>query len=246
MSSQDSPPDSRVFRGGAYLLLVPFSLAIAAVWWVRHPPISSVPTRPPERLDPDSTHDVLGGETVLGGATLAFWLAPFEPDAQRQAFQAGALRRRYGLAEGEAWRLRLEWRPLDAAQVGGQGHKLDVGRLTIVDSAGLALAPLIQKHGIDPLATLLAPPARPLEIGTSLDLFLWGRAPLSGARLVGLDDPATAAEAALDVNLTSRPLRLGDLAGPMARLDPPAQPEGKRSATGASALPVRGTDDARY
>ncbi|MEO6709525.1 MAG: hypothetical protein ABIP42_08090 [Planctomycetota bacterium] len=237
-------------RGGPYLMLIPLALGVAAVWWIRHPSLSLVPTRPPARVDPDATHDVLGGETPLGGATLAFWLAPSEPDAGRQAFQAKALRSRYGLPEGESWRLRLEWRPPEGAQTGGKPAELDAGRLSIVDSAGTALAPIRLGRELDPLATLLAPPTSPLVVGTSLDLFLWGRAPLAGARLAGLSDGSSAADSALEVGLSARPLRQGDLAGPMASLDAAApgsgSKNGKTSTPGASNPSLRGTDEARY
>ena len=210
--------------------------------------------RPPARVDPESTHAVLGGEVSLGGATLAFWLAPSEPDPERQLFQARALRQRYSLSEGEPWRLRLEWRPPDAAQTGAAGAKLDLDGLRIVDDDGPALAPLNLARELDPLATLLAPPKDPLLVGTSLDLFLWGREPRLNPRLAGIQTPresSTATAATLEVSLTSRALRMGDLVGPMARLDLPAQAsntnaEWKRAGAGASALPVQGTDDARY
>ncbi len=250
---------SRPRRGGPYLLFLPLAFTVMAVWWIRRPAVSIVPSSPPARLDPDSTYAVLGGETQLGGATLAFWLAPAEPSPERQVFQAKALQDRYGLANGEPWRLRLEWRALDAAQTAPpaaapssvQAPKLDVARLTIVDNAGIALAPLKLPRELDPLATLLSPAAQPLVIGTKLDLFLWGREPQAGVRLTGLADSAAEGAAAFEVNLTMRALRIGDLAGPMARLDPPVQSastksDGKRAGPGASALPVRGTDDTRY
>ncbi|HTF87480.1 MAG TPA: hypothetical protein VK843_03650 [Planctomycetota bacterium] len=244
-------PGRRANRGGPYLMLIPLALSVAAVWWIRHPSLSLVPTRPPARADPDATHDVLGGETQLGGATLAFWLAPSEPDAGRQAFQAKALRSRYGLSEGESWRLRLEWRPLEGAKTAGEPASLDVGRLSIVDSSGTALAPIRLGRDLDPLATLLAPPTSPLVVGTSLDLFLWGRAPLPGARLAGLSDGSSNGEAALEVGLTSRPLRQGDLVGPMASLDAAApgsssKSGGKTAAPGASNPAGQGTNEARY
>jgi hypothetical protein len=238
-------------RGGPYLLVIPLALTIATLWWVRRPADSGVPTGPPARVDPDSTHDVLGGEAVLSGATLAFWLAPSDPVSDRQAFQAQALRKRYALPEGEPWRLRLEWRrPADRQIAAAEAPGLDVSRLAVVDGDGVALAPLMLARELDPLATLLAPPAQPLTIGTSLDLFLWGREPRAGARLSGLAGDSHGS-ASLEVNLTSRPLRMGDLVGPMARLEPPAAganaaTQGKRTGTGASALPARGTDDARY
>ncbi|HUR28402.1 MAG TPA: hypothetical protein VM509_09460 [Planctomycetota bacterium] len=236
-----------VQRGGPYWLLLPLLSAAAAVWWIRHPTIAVVPSRPPLRVDPDSTHDVLGGEMALGGGTLAFWLAPSEPDPARQAFQAQALRRRYALPDGEPWRLRLEWRAEDGSAA--QDARLDVARLSVVDAGGTALTPLMLGRELDPLATLLRPPVSPLTVGNALDLFLWGRAPASDARLSGIG--AAPAEAGSDVSLTPRPLRIGELVGPMARLDPPlpgssAKADGKRAGAKASALPVQGSNDARY
>src|SRR6185295_19052689 len=83
------------------------------------------------------------------------------------------------------------------------------------------LAPLHLERELDPLAALLQPPSQPLKIGTSIDLVLWGRAPHGEARLTGVAGGEEFANTPLAVTLSSRPLRIGDLAGPMARLDPP-------------------------
>jgi len=232
-------------RGGPFLLLIPLLLAIATVWWIRRADDPGMPTRPPARTDPDSTHEVLGGELEIAGAQLAFWLAPWEPDPLRQAFQARALRTRYGLDAGEPWRLRLEWRAAQPAAATA-ASSIDTSLLAIEDERGRALEPLRLERPMDPLAALLAPPAQSLTPGSALDLCLWGRAPAAQARLVG---PASV-EGALDVQLAARPLRLGDRVGPMARLDPAAaatlHAPGKIAPPEASATPVRGAGDARY
>jgi hypothetical protein len=175
IDEQDAHLAGSGFRGGPYLLVFPLLVAVATVWWIRRPEGRFEPSRPPERVDLEATQEVLGGELDLGGAQLVFWLAPWEPDAERQAFQAQALRARYGLSEGEPWRLRLEWRGgADSAQ------RLDVASIAIEDTAGPALAPLRLSSDLDPLATLLAPPAQALSPGRALDLCLWGRTPGEG------------------------------------------------------------------
>ena len=232
-------------RGGPYLLLVPLLLAAATIWWVRRSDGTGVPTRPPARVDPESTHEVLGGELARAGAQLAFWLAPWEVDPQRQAFQARALRTRYDLEAGEPWRLRLEWRASEtnANQEPEAVAGIDAALLSIEDEHGRALQPLRLARPMDPLAALLAPPVQPLVPGTSLDLCLWGRAPGPSAHLVG---PPSAA-GLLDAPLTARPLRRGDRVGPMASLDPAAaKSQGKIAPSEASATAVRERDDPRY
>ncbi len=267
MSEQGSPreagdsaaapsPGSRAVWNGPLVLFVPLIFCACAVWWMRHPGVSLVPSRPPARVDPESTQDVLGGELSLDGATLVIWLSPSDPDPTRQAFQTLQLRKRYGLATGEPWRLHLEWRAGDGTDSSNSRSWIQLAKVVIEDDQGRALAPLQLERELDPLATLLRPPAQDLAVGTSIDLVLWGRAPASQARLVGSnlvvgEQGHQGLELAFDVALGSRPLRRGDLVGPLARLDPaPAaanpKPEGKSAPSGASALPVRGSDGARY
>ncbi len=249
-------PGSRAPWNGPLVVFVPLVLSACAVWWMRHPGVSLVPSRPPARVDPETTQEVLGGELELARSTLVFWLAPADLDAGRQAFQSQALRKRYALDEGEPWRLRLEWRAGEAADILPSSSSIDLSQLVIEDQRGRALAPLHLDRELDPLAILLQPPAVPLEMGASIDLVLWGRAPGVAAKLVGFEmrdssDPDGLRGHEFQVNLSSRPLRKGDLVGPLARLDsaPAAlnpKPEGKTAQSGASALPVRGSDGARY
>ncbi len=249
-------PGSRALWNGPFVLFVPLALSACAVWWMRHPGVSVVPSRPPARVDPETTQDVLGGELELPRSTLVFWLAPAELDADRQAFQSQALRKRYALDEGEPWRLRLEWRAGEAADTLPSRSSIDLSQLVIEDQLGRALAPLKLDRELDPLATLLQPPAVPLEMGASVDLVLWGRAPGTEAKFVGVElrdfsDTDAILGHEFQVRLSARPLRKGDLVGPLARLDPASaaanpKPEGKTTPSGASALPVRGSDGARY
>ena len=132
------PSRSSGYLTGPLLLLVPVVSAIAIVVWMRPPGAHLVPSRPPERLDPETTHDVLGGEMLLQGATLVYWLAPSEPDETRQAFQTKALRKRYGLSDGAPWRLRLEWLPFEATRYLGLAGGVEDDRLvpTFVELVG--------------------------------------------------------------------------------------------------------------
>ena len=248
-------PGSRAIWNGPLVLLVPLALGVCAVWWMRDPGVSLVPTRPPARVDPDTPQDVLGAELSLDGATLVLWLSPSDPDATRQALQTMELRKRYGFATGEPWRLRMEWRPAEGAAASSSQSRIALAKLAIEDDQGRALAPFQSDRELDPLATLLRPPAQPLAVGTSIDLILWGRAPTSQARLVGFDSKLDdlghlGLESSFDIALSSRPLRKGDLVGPLARLDPPPapnpKPQGKSEPSSASAKSVRGSDGARY
>lgn len=236
------PAGARGPRGGPLLLVVPLAVTVAVVWWTRAPRESVLPQRPPAREDPETTHDVLGGEASLGGATLSFWLAPSETDPERQAFQSKALRKRYGLPDGAIWRLRLEL-ARDAGS-SADAPALDVAALAVDDAEGRALSPLQLGKELDPLATLLGPPRAPLGPGTGLDLFLWGRAPGAGARLSGIPG------AVADLSFHTRTLRSADLVGPMARLDAaedrPAANGGKSAPQGPSKVPVRGSDASGY
>ncbi len=255
-SASMSVPRSRALWNGPLVVFVPLVLSACAVWWMRHPGVSLVPSRPPARVDPETTQVVLGGELELSPSTLVFWLAPADLDVGRQAFQAQALRKRYALDEGEPWRLRLEWRAGEAAGTLPSWSSIELSKLVIEDQRGRALAPMHLNRELDPLATLLQPPAVPLEMGASIDLVLWGRAPGAEAKLVGFEardssDREVILGHEFQVSLSSRPLRKGDLVGPLARLDsapagPNPKPEGKTAPSGASAPPVRGSDGARY
>ena len=244
---------SRGRWGGPYLLLLPVALAVGSVWYMGQPPHSVVPTGPPARVDPESTHDVLGGEVTLSGASLVFWLAPSKPDPESQAFQSKALRKRYGLPEGELWRLRLEWRDLQGTAPPEPDAVLDLSRLAVEDAMGRALAPLHLGRAMDPLATLLEPPASALVPGRGIDLFLWGRVPGASPRLCGVGPVAEEGPEGTSpcASLKIRPQRSGDLAGPLARLDPVAtggnsRIGGKAVTPRTSTRPVRGSDGARY
>lgn len=232
-------------------MVLPLLAAAAAVWWMRRPDDALVPRRPPPRADPEGTREALCAEQALPGAVLVCWLAPAELSDERQEFQARALLRRYDLPEGQAFRMRVELRPEPAATSVPE-TAVDLSGLWVADESGRALAPFALPREMDPLATLLSPCAEPLRVGCSLDLMLWGRAPGQSPKVEGVFLSAGApGPAAVELSLAPRPVRSGDLAGPLARLDGieyrASTPEsGKSAESGASRAQKQGSHDARY
>lgn len=233
-------------RVGAGWLLLPLGFAAALFWWNSREPGLGDPSRPPTGADPEALRDVLGGEWTGAGGVVSFWLAPSQADAERQAFHAQALRKRYGLGNGEPWRLRLEWTAgTPNGPVGGvnSGARIDASKLWIESEGGARLSPLSIASDMDPLATLLAPPAQPLAPGLGVDVTLWGVAPRGEVALRGLgsaDEPGSGE----GVVLRPRPLRVAELAGPMARLDLPTPASGKKREVPSSAAEPEDGDGA--
>ncbi|MCK6444935.1 MAG: hypothetical protein L6Q99_00945 [Planctomycetes bacterium] len=123
--------------------------------------------------------------------------------------------------------------------------EFELSRLAVVDSFGgsaaaIALAPLASGSGAadrpsDPLRVLLGATHVELAPGRSLDVFLWGRRPGDGARLVGLS--ALGGEAAVPLEKALH--RRAELEAPLARLDRPTQATGKSAEPRASEAPRR-------
>lgn len=233
-------------RVGAGWVLLPLGFAAALFWWNSREQDLGNPSRPPTGADPEALRDVLGGEWTGAGGVVSFWLAPSQADAERQAFHARALRKRYGLGEGEPWRLRLEWTASAANGAAGPaepGARIDAANLYVESQGGARLSPLSIAADMDPLATLLAPPAQPLAPGSGVDVTLWGVAPRGEAALHGLGTQA-GAPSGEGVVLRPRPLRVAELAGPMARLDVPPAAQGKKRDARSSAAEPKDGDDA--
>ncbi|MEQ1895560.1 MAG: hypothetical protein ABL998_23720, partial [Planctomycetota bacterium] len=110
------------------------------------------------------------GQTQLGGATVRLWLLPLHDEPVLERFRTQALRARYGLPPGEAWRLLVA--------VEGEaesGFELPPPRVRVDGQPLATLAELATKPAPeDPLFVLLAAPLRALAPGGSGALALWG------------------------------------------------------------------------
>ncbi len=178
-------------------------LALAgAVWlgWslaVEPRAIVALPSAPSRAL----AADVSGFEAqvVLPQGSVRLRLGPLHADAQLQAFDAVALRRRLALADGEPFALEIELASAPAASAQAPHPNdasasmlvIDAALLRVHDERGVALEPIaelavpIDGAPADPLRALVT--ARTLVLGASgsTRVVLWGRAPRAPARLSG-------------------------------------------------------------
>jgi len=178
--------------------------------------------RPPEA--PGDEVDGWVGTARLAGGVLWARLAPLQADAERQRFEARALRARFALGEGAPWRLDL-YHDADGGDAAGPAAAW-AERLEVLDEQGvalraLALAELAESGSrpADPLAVLLSPPGRALLPREEISVVLWGRAPEARPRVRGLlrdGDGTAAAELALQPTSVSG----ASLARSLARLEP--------------------------
>jgi hypothetical protein len=107
---------------------------------------------------------------TLGEARVLALLLPLHGEPALEEFRAHALRARYGLPEGEPWRLYLSLEvPCATTVVVSSAH---VGE-ELVPFAALARAP----EGIDPVHALLSSTPGALEVARARPMVLWGRLP---------------------------------------------------------------------
>lgn len=107
---------------------------------------------------------------TLGEARVVALLLPLHGEPALEEFRAHALRARYGLPEGEPWRLYLALEEPAAAPV--------VVSSARVGSELVPFAEFAQKPaGIDPLHALLAAAPGALETARVRPMVLWGRLP---------------------------------------------------------------------
>jgi hypothetical protein len=200
------------------------------------------PSTPPTVADPDQTLLGFSGELAAAdGGRILLRLTPMHAEPSVQAFDAAAIRRRLSLGSGEPWRLRIAWQPAVKTEAAALPPELALNSLSIADERGVALAVLASDRGAprpgtrDPLATLLGPPSAPLTPGHEVDVFLWGRAPESGARIEGLAPPDATTGSAAAIALAPQAIRRAELGGSLARLDSPLA--GNTAERGASTRP---------
>ena len=179
---------------GPVVLLLPLAFALLAVAFLRD---ASLPTLGPRAEPPiqGTDGDVAGwaGELTLdGGRKLRVTLGPLHSDDSRQAFDSRALAERFGLRQGQVFKLVLsELSKEDAAAQ----FELPIApnELSVTDGNGLAMSVLTPKisaptDGVaDPLRVLLSAPDRMLNEGGRATWILWGRSPGTEARVEGFD-----------------------------------------------------------
>jgi hypothetical protein len=202
------------FMSSCVMLL---ALGALLMWHMRAPGDLHAP---PEVTDPDQPIEAFVARHAQAGGIVVAQLAPLHADSRQQAFEAGALRKRFELDQGEPWRLnvRLEG---DASAA-----PVELRAVEVSDEHGVALRTLESgAQPTEPVHTLFAPPSGELRSGEAAQWVLWGRSPQAGARVVGLLDEPLALE--------SGSLRRSELTVPLARLDRP-RTSGKNGAQGAS------------
>ncbi len=143
------------------------------------------------------------------GSALRVRIQALHPAADRQAFDAAALRQRLALGPGEPFRCEIE---RTAATRGAAAPAPLFADLCVEDEAGTALAlPDPPRALASPLVTLLRAPAEGLAPRSTLTLLLWGRAPGPGARC--------RFSAASEVALARAEVAVPDAESPLARVD---------------------------
>jgi hypothetical protein len=206
-------------RGRArFGLLLVALVALGATIFLLEQRAEETATSAPRVQSPDQPIAGFRGTRALESGELVLELFPLHPDAERQAFDAQALRESLGLEQGEPWALRL----FDPRRAAGAS----IGILWVSDGDGTALERLVPSGEADsPLAKLLAAPQTYLGQGVT-QFVLWGRAPRGAVRLHGLD-PGSEGSALLPVQKARK-----DLEWPLARLD---SRDGKSPETRSSA-----------
>ena len=178
-------------------------------------------------VDRESPSTIPGAEGTLElgeGSVVRARLSIFVPAPERREFQSAAMRERYGLPEGELWRLECAWDGEGSAPIPLRG-------LSVIDAEGIALRPLdeeVKGGSNDPLLLLLTRSDARLRAGDSIQVAMWGRAVGTDAR-VRLDDGAR------EIPLVTTDLDLDDL--PLSFLSLTATGLDAGSVAGAAADP---------
>lgn len=179
--------------------------------------------RAPVRAEPERSVPAFVGHRpeLPDTAPVRARLTRLHADPARQAFDARVLRERLGLGLGEPWRLEL------THEGGPDSEAVALGDLGVEDHRGRALAALRPARG-GPLAALFGPPPGHLQPGRSTQLVLWGRAPETQARLVGLGQ-AQAAESPADAGLALAPAEVPSGTLPQSLAKRPAKNRGSEN-----------------
>ena len=187
-------------KPGPWMLLVPTAFFVGASVHFLFPGLArrAVDTGlPPVATAPDAPVTSFVGEVELPGGTLSVRLAPLHGEPARQAYDAGVLAERLGLAAGEPWRLVLE----------GELPALDAETLTIEDDRGGLLAALEALVAVaddarpDPLAALFARRSTSAD-GSSTSWLLWGTPPGEVPELVWITEDETLRTALVPEDVT--------------------------------------------
>lgn len=172
-------------RGRAATLSLGLVVALLVLGYAALRALELAPPAPtPEQgpVDPATADDGRGWTALvpLGHGAVRAWLLPLHEEELLGSFRATALRERFQLEEGSPWRLYLSLSEPAAAA-------LAVETARVLDEQGPALSALAGRLDAapgDPLAALLGSRPAPLAGAAVRPLFLWGRAPGPGARLV--------------------------------------------------------------
>ncbi len=188
-----------VVRSGPWLLALPV-LTVIGLWLLRAPSPELPPAEEaPSVSDADASIAIWTAEVAgLDGSSLNLRLLPLHGETARAKFDADTLRLRYGLPEGQVW--RLDWEPAGGEPLGewprvfisDRGGSALVGFSEAVRLAGQPLGKPVNglpESGVkkpsgpqDPVLALLFGVEQDSE--GRVGQWLWGRAPDEGAELV--------------------------------------------------------------
>lgn len=207
-------------RALAPVLLLTAVLVTAAVWsWALHTRHARERRAPvPVRAETAEVLGLAGEGVVAGGGRLSVRIVRLHHDSERQRFDAQALRKRFGLAEGEPFQCILTLRGADDRTT--TGHGIVLANARVEDEQGLALGvfdtplPGSTSAPADPLATLVSPPSESLQEESSVSILMWGREPAAHPRLVVTGVP--------DIEVSATRLSTRDLETALARIDSPS------------------------
>lgn len=178
----NSPPTQDTSGVGPAVLLIPFLVGVLGIFWARSRDEGPLGERPP--APQESSVDLVNlwtGELDFSGGRLVAELGALHLDPARQEQDARTLASRFGLPDGQPWRLRVRLEAKEKAV-------LDPAHLQLVSDGSVCLEPLgpIQNSPGHPLVPLLAASPRSLGGPSPADVILWGREPGATARLEGV------------------------------------------------------------
>ncbi len=179
---------------GPIVLLLPLAFVLLAIAFMKDASLPALGPRaePPTQGTEDDVAGWSGELTLDGGRKLRVTLGPLHSDDSRQSFDSRALAERFGLAEGQVFKLVLNELSKEDEAVQFE-LPFQPSELNVTDREGLALSVLTPTTpaptaGVaDPLRVLLSAPDRLLNQGGRATWILWGRAPGTQARVEGFD-----------------------------------------------------------
>ena len=185
-------------RGGPWVLVIPVVAVLAAWFWTRPAEEAEPAQAAPVPVDAKEQVEIWTGSlSSLGGEPIGLRLLPLHGESGWGDFDRAVIRKRFGLPEGQAWRLEVE----AGAELSGQA----LAGARVIDAQGVALltfdeareaganedgplGKLLAGGGAgggaeprDPLLGLFS--ARAARPGEAPGAILWGRAPGETAEL---------------------------------------------------------------